>query len=97
VRLHLAWSPHALADLQRLHRFLAQRNPRAADRAIVTIRAAVETLRDSPDLGRIAEDSTVEHRELLVPFSTGGYVVAYTVDEEVVEIIDIRHQREAGY
>jgi len=31
-----------------------------------------------------------------VPFSDGGYVVAYTIRDDVIEIIDIRHQRETG-
>jgi plasmid stabilization system protein ParE len=95
--LPLRWSQRALADLARLHTFLAPKNPSAANRAIVTIRAAVEVLREFPELGRIVEErAEVGHRELLVPFSTGGYVATYTIVDDAVEIIDVRHQREAG-
>jgi plasmid stabilization system protein ParE len=95
--LRLRWSPRALRDLQRLHRFLAAKNARAADRAIVTIRASVDVLREFTELGRWADDLNIDHRELLVPFSDSGYVVAYVKGEDVVEILDVRHQREAGY
>jgi len=44
----------------------------------------------------MATDLAIDHRELLVPFSDGGYVVAYTIRDDVIEIIDIRHQRETG-
>jgi plasmid stabilization system protein ParE len=94
---HLIWSPRAVRDIARLHQFLAPKAPRTADRAIVTIRAAVQILSDFPDLGRFAPDSSLGHRELLVPFSDGGYVVTCVRRDDIVEILDIRHQREAGY
>jgi plasmid stabilization system protein ParE len=93
----LEWSPGALHDLQRLHRFLQPKNPRAADRAIATIRVHLETLKVFPDAGRLAEDSEIDHRELVIPFSTGGYVASYRFDDLLVHIIDVRHQREAGH
>jgi plasmid stabilization system protein ParE len=93
----LEWSPHAIYDLRRLHRFLQPKNARAADRAIATIRAHLNTLKDFPEAGRLAEDSGVDHRELVIPFSHGGYVASYTFTDELVQILDVRHQREAGY
>jgi plasmid stabilization system protein ParE len=93
----LEWSPHAIYDLRRLHRFLQPKNPRAADRAIATIRAHLNTLKDFPDAGRLAEDGGIDHRELLIPFSNSGYVASYLFTDERVLIVDVRHQREAGY
>lgn len=95
--LRLDWSPRALKDIRRLYGFLWDKSPRTANRAIETIRTAANQLRDFPETGRPAADSTVGHRELIVPFSKGGYVVAYLIRADAVEILDIRHQREAGY
>jgi plasmid stabilization system protein ParE len=96
-RAHLEWSHEALGDLRRLHRFLSPRSLRSADRAVVTIREAINLLRDFPEAGRIAEDSLNDRRELLVPFGDSGYVVAYGIRGDVIEILAIHHQREAGY
>jgi plasmid stabilization system protein ParE len=93
----LDWSPQAVHDLRRLHRFLQPKNPRAADRAIATIRVHLEMLKDFPEAGRLAEDSEIDHRELVIPFSNGGYVASYRYDDKLVRIIDVRHQREAGH
>lgn len=94
---HFEWSPEALHDVERLHGFLREKSPRAADRAIATIRASIEILLDFPEAGRMAHDLQIDHRELLVPFSSGGHVVTYTLRGEAIEILDIRHQSEAGY
>lgn len=96
--LRIQWSRGGIADLSRLHGFLRGKSQRSADRAIVAIRSATSRLRDFPESGRLAEDTQVDHRELIVPFGTGGYVVTYTRrGEDVLEILDVRHQREAGY
>ena len=93
----LSWSPRALRDIARLHQFLAIKSRRAADRAITTIRTAAQVLREFPELGRVAEDSEFGYRELLVPYGDSGYVVAYARRADFIEILDVRHQREAGY
>ena len=40
----LIWSPEALADVQRLYRFLAEKNPDAARRAASAIRDGMQIL-----------------------------------------------------
>jgi plasmid stabilization system protein ParE len=42
--MKLIVSEAALADLERLHAFLVDKNPRAADRAVTALVAAVESL-----------------------------------------------------
>ena len=93
----LIWSPRALADLQRLHRFLVLKSRRSADSAVSTIQRSVWLLREFPASGRPVEGRDPERRELLVPFGQGGYGVAYAFHDDIVSIIDVRHQREAGY
>ena len=44
----LIWSPAALRDIERLHRFLAEKNPEAARRAAKAIREGMNILRGQP-------------------------------------------------
>ena len=44
----LIWSPAALRDVDRLYRFLADKNPDAARRAAKSIREGMQILRDQP-------------------------------------------------
>ena len=93
----LIWTPAALADVQRLFRFLANSNPDAARRAVKAIRAGVKTLEAQPRAGRTMEDMDPEFREWLIPFGASGYVVLYRFEDPLIVILAVRHQREAGY
>lgn len=93
----LKWTPQALADVQRLHQFLADKNPDAAIRAVRTIRAGVKILASQPRIGHPVEDMDAEYREWLIPFGQSGYLVLYRIDAEAVILLAIRHGREAGY
>ena len=48
----LIWSPAALRDVERLYKFLAEKNPDAARRAARAIREGMQILRDHPAAGR---------------------------------------------
>ncbi len=93
----LIWSPSALADVQRLYRFLAPKDETAACRAIKTIRAGVKILAHQPEAGRPIEDMDPAFREWLIDFGSGGYIVLYRFDGETATILAVRHQKEAGY
>jgi plasmid stabilization system protein ParE len=86
----------ALADLERLFEFKAERNPRAARERLLSVRRALELLAAHPLLGREAEDG---RRELVLLRGRDGYIAKYRwlPAEEVVLILAIRHHREAGY
>ena len=91
------YTPIALADLRRVHRFLSAKSPLAAERAIDAIRLAVRLLLDFPESGRRRTDGDAAHRELIIPFGSSGYVVLYGIDTAGIIVLSIRHQREAGY
>ena len=93
----LKWTPQALADVQRLHRFLFDKNPDAASRAVQAIRTGVTILRDQPRIGHPAEDMDPEFREWLIPFGQSGYLALCRLDGETVVLLAVRHAREAGY
>ncbi len=94
---HLIWAPPALADIQRLHRFLSRQDADAARRAVKAIRAGVRILAHQPHLGRPVEEMDAEYREWPIDFGNVGYLALYRVDGETVAILAVRHQREAGY
>jgi len=94
---HLIWTPPALADVQRLYRFLAHKDKASARRAIRKIRAGVKILAYQPQAGRPVEEMEPEFREWLIDFGGSGYVALYHFDDETVTILAVRHQIEAGY
>jgi plasmid stabilization system protein ParE len=92
----LIYSAHALADLERLTDFLVASDPLAAAETVGLIEEAVTLLTRHPLLGRPIEH---ELRELVISRGRTGYVALYSLEEnhDVVLILAIRHQREAGY
>ena len=93
----LIWSPEALLDIQRHYRFLAEKSPDAAKRAVKAIREEVNILATSPEVGRPAVEMDQEFREWLVDFGDSGYIALYRYDGETAVIVAVRHQKEVGY
>jgi len=92
----LIYSGRALADLDRLTDFLIESAPTAALATIDLISEAVHILANHPLIGRLVEDDI---RELVISRGHSGYVALYSYEEanDVVLILAVRHQREAGY
>ena len=83
--------------MQRLYRFLAEKNTDAAKRAVKSIREGVKVLAHQPAVGRPVEDMEPEFREWLIDFGDSSYIALYRYDGETAVILAVRHQREAGY
>jgi len=96
-RLKLVWSPYALLGVQRAYRFLAEKDREAAQAAAETIRKHAAILKKFPSAGRPVDDLDPEHRELLIQFGVSGYVLVYEVHDEIILVLAVRHQKEAGY
>ena len=90
----LIWSPAALLDVQRLHRFLAPKNPDAAKRAVRATRQGVKVLEQQPGVGRPVEDMDDEFRDWIIDFGDSGYVARYRLDSQFVTVLAVRHQKE---
>ena len=86
----------AIADLERLFDFIAEEDPIRARKQLLSVRRALELLADHPLLGREAEEG---RRELILSRGRYGYIAKYRwlPTEDVVLILAVRHQREAGY
>ena len=93
----LIWSPPALLDVQRLYRFLAEKNIDAAKRAVTDIRRGVNLIAQQPEIGRPVHEMELRYREWLIDFAGSGYIALYRYDGQTAVILAVRHQREAGY
>ena len=94
----IVFADEALTDLERIFEFNFERDPATALDHIGRIRSAVMILEDHPEIGRrIAPGSPL--RELIVSHGKSGYLALYEYSkvEDVVRILCVRHQREAGY
>lgn len=94
---NLIWTPQAQRDVQRLHGFLAPKSPLSAQQAVAAIREGVQRLRRFPQAGRPVSELGHDRRELLVAHGDSGYAILYFFAGGDVEVLAIRHQREAGY
>ena len=92
----LICSPAALLDLQRLYRFLAEKNIDAAKRSVQAIREGMKVIARQPGIGRPAKDMDAEFREWPIDFVHSGYVVLYRYEGQEALILAVRHQREMG-
>lgn len=93
----IRFAPAAVQDLQRLREFLKPKNPKAAQRAGQAIVKAVQVLGSQPQLGRPVADMVEGFREWIIDFGDSGFVARYRVEADVVVILAVRHQREAGF
>lgn len=93
--MKLTFLPEAVDDIERLHRFLDDKNPRSAQKAMLAIDEGIEILLDSPLIG-VKMESRPDYRQLFVPFGKNAYVLRYRVDEEndTLVVVRIWHSRE---
>lgn len=91
------WTADASRGLERAYLFLAEKSDEAAISVIKAIREHTLLLEQFPNAGRPADDFDPEYRELLVPFGGAGYVLVYEIIGDVVYVLAVKHQREAGY
>lgn len=91
------WTANARDNLERIYCFLSEKNKEVAITAMRNIREKVLLLESFPNAGRPAYDLEPEHRELLIPFGETGYVILYQIENNVIYILGIKHQKEINY
>ena len=92
----LIYSDAAFSDFERIIEFALTSSPTSGGHALRRIRTAIEILAVHPLIGRrVAGDL----RELVISEGATGYVALYKYDPafDLIRILRIRHQREAGY
>lgn len=92
----VVYAAEALADLERIIEFLLDAAPESADTALTQIRSAVTILEAHPRIGRRVDKHL---RELVITHGASGYLALYrhNAGRDLVRVLRIRHQREAGY
>ena len=90
------YSGEAFTDFERITEFLLETSPKAAAQALESIGSAIGILEAHPFIGQRVDDHI---RELVISRGAAGYLALYRFDpaHDVVRILRIRHQREAGY
>jgi plasmid stabilization system protein ParE len=90
------YSDEALADFERIIEFLLHTSPEIALQTLTNIRSAIGILETHPLIGRRIQGHI---RELVISQRATGYLALYRFDAafDVIRILRIRHQREAGY
>jgi plasmid stabilization system protein ParE len=88
------WLPEALQDIERLHHFLDQKNPRSARNAVLCIKTAALQLASFPEIGQPLRDGS-QRRELYAAFDAGAYVLRYRIDQQGTPVVvRVWHSRE---
>ena len=90
------YSEEALTDLECIIEFLLETSPQTAKQTLLDIRSAVSILEAHPLIGRRID---AHIRELVISHRATGYFALHRFDAafDVIRILRIRHQREAGY
>jgi plasmid stabilization system protein ParE len=86
--MNLRWDARALQDLRDIRSYLAVHgSPAAADRVRQRLRARVHRLLTNPFIGV----ATTNHQIRILPPTRYPYRIYYTVQEDDVVILHIRH------
>jgi plasmid stabilization system protein ParE len=92
----VVYSARALDHIERAFEFPRDKNPQAAQSAVIAIQTAVDNLAAHPLVGRRLEG---ELRELIISYGHSGYVALYrfVIAKDEVRVLALRHQREIGF
>ena len=89
--MELKWTRKALADLARLHEFLAPANRQAAAKAVQALTKAPTILLTNPRIGeQLFQFDPREVRRILV----GEYEVRYEIQNSIIYVLRLWHTRE---
>ena len=88
--MRIVWTDISLRDLAAARAFIARENPTAADRQIERVFAAVATLLDFPEIGRVGRREGT--RELVI--GRTPYIAAYRLRGDAIEILRVLHERQ---
>ena len=91
----LVLTEEARDDFIRLHKFICEHNPYAANRFAKVLKQVLKQLTAHPLLGKEVSDLNIpELRDIFIPFGQSSYVARYLVTKTEIQIIKIWHGRE---
>ena len=87
--MKLKWSPLAGERLTDIVKYISKDNPDAGRNLADTVFKSIEMLTKFPKSGRVVPElDKSKYREILV----GKYRVIYSIENNVIQILTIRHQ-----
>jgi plasmid stabilization system protein ParE len=94
----IVFAEEAFDDLEQIFEFNHERDPGTASAHVEAVRSAVLILDAHPRIARPTGAGSAL-RELVISLGESGYIALYehAPAEDLVRIVAIRHQREAGY
>ncbi len=91
--LKLRYTPQAIADLQRLHDFLAFKNPLVARKAAIELQEAANKLKVFPKIGLPVRNCS--NSDLIRDLYVGNYTIRYqVVSSEAINVLRLWHNKE---
>ena len=87
--MRLRWTLSAANDLESIHNYLSEYHPAFARPTVRTLYAAIQSLRNLPERGRVGDNP--ETRGLVL--TKLPYILVYRIADDAVEIIRIYHWR----
>jgi len=90
--MKLVYSVDAVEDLVRLREFIEVHNPVAAQRISLELIEGITTFTEHPKMGRPVPKAP--DPELIRDLIIGDYIARYILNENVIAILRIWHQRE---
>ena len=86
--MQIIWEQDAIADLTELRDYIAQFNPRAADKLGKQLIESANLLKENPLLGKVGK--LHETRELIIPNTS--YTLIYYCESTSLTILRVFHQ-----
>lgn len=83
----IKWLDDAIRDLQALRQYVAQENPKAANRLAKQILNTVNLLAEQSEIGR---PGRIRHTRELIVVGT-AYIIPYRVKNNKIEILRVFH------
>lgn len=88
--------PPARENIDHAYLWIAERDPEAAVKWFNGLEAAIQTLEDFPQRCPLAEENKafdVEIRQLVYGKRAGAYRVLFTIRQDAVHVLHVRHGR----
>lgn len=93
--MKLVFLPEASDDIDRLYEFLVEKNPVAAQKAMLAIDEGIRLLSGNPNIGVVIPERP-DYQQLFIPFGKSAYVLRYRVHAETdtLAVVRVWHGKE---
>ena len=91
--MNIKYSPEAVADLQRVMKFVVNKNPFAARRIAIDLQEGIDKLKLFPEIGLpvLKAPDRAQIRDLCI----NDYTVRYLITDEVIYLLRIWYDKES--